>query len=290
MLNRCIKILFILLICTSANATEVIVNYTDKTLPVLNDMLQDFDRNLIDLNNMTINDYALDYDVTEGVMYFSGATIQSIPTTDTGSVLTSAGADTIPVWSPVPQGYLTAVEVFTSSGTFTKPTGVSKVFVECVGGGGGGGAAQTGQSYYASGGGGGGYCAELCTVTGNVTVTIGAAGSGGASSSANGTAGGNTTFGSFFTAGGGGAGTGAGGASVETGGAGGTATGGDINIVGQKGCSDSGGSSMLGHGTNGTPTSTNGYNATGYGGGGGGGRGSGYAGGNGTAGICIVRY
>ena len=74
-------------------------------------------------------------------------------------------------------------QVFTSSGTFTVPSGITAVKVTVVGGGGGGGASSGGCSSGAGGGGGGGgtsirYVTGL-TPGGTVSVTVGAAGSGG---------------------------------------------------------------------------------------------------------------
>ncbi len=81
------------------------------------------------------------------------------------------------------------MEVFTSSGTWTQPAGVTKVLVWAVGGGGGG----TGTSR----GGGGEVVYGHVTVSGNISVTVG---SGGADAN---TDGGDTTFGSLVTANGG---------------------------------------------------------------------------------------
>jgi hypothetical protein len=110
---------------------------------------------------------------------------------------------------------------FTSSGTWTKPAGVSFVMVEAWGGGGGGGSgrrgAAGGQRSGGSGGGGGGYAYRLIKATDlgpTVSVTVGAGGNGGAARTTdtingeNGTAGGSSLFGSFLTVGGGSAGSG----------------------------------------------------------------------------------
>jgi hypothetical protein len=75
---------------------------------------------------------------------------------------------------------------FLTSGTWTKPSGVTWVFVEAVGGG-GGGRNFTGSSNL-SGGGGGAYNEGLflaSTVGATETVTIGAGGAGGASGGTN---------------------------------------------------------------------------------------------------------
>ncbi|MEK7134521.1 MAG: glycine-rich domain-containing protein [Patescibacteria group bacterium] len=89
-------------------------------------------------------------------------------------------------------------QTFTSSGTWTKPTGVDVVEVLLVGGGGGGGRAVAASNV--TGGGGGQVKVQSVPVTGNITVTIGAGGAAGASNGTNGSDGSNSTFGSLLTA------------------------------------------------------------------------------------------
>jgi len=126
---------------------------------------------------------------------------------------------------PAPSGGLTqTVTTFTSSGTFTLPSGygVSKpLWVQVLmggGGGGGGGGGATTITNTAGGGGGGGsgiVAGFFTSLTANQTVTIGAggtAGNGGAQNTvANGTAGGaggTTIFGDYRVPGGRGGGQG----------------------------------------------------------------------------------
>jgi hypothetical protein len=93
------------------------------------------------------------------------------------------------------------IQVFTSSGTWTLPTGVNMVWVTiCGGGGGGGGASSSGNG---GGGGGGAQCFYRypVAVSGNVSVTVGSGGVGGAVDNSGGN-GGNSSFGSLIATGG----------------------------------------------------------------------------------------
>lgn len=99
-------------------------------------------------------------------------------------------------------------QIFTSSGTWTKPSGYSTsalVRLQAWGGGGGGGRHSTSA---AGGGGGGGYNEKwvlLSDMGATETITIGGGGAG-RSTNGTGTVGGNTTIGSLLTAYGGGGG------------------------------------------------------------------------------------
>jgi hypothetical protein len=106
---------------------------------------------------------------------------------------------------------------FTSSGTWTKPSGVTHVIVECIGGGGGGGGgAGAAVSSFRGGGGGGGGGANITRVVpaascgATETVTVGAAGTAGPGGNGgvgtDGGAGGDSSFGSLVKAYGGGGG------------------------------------------------------------------------------------
>tara|TARA_R110000787_G_scaffold277759_1_gene387264 strand:- start:240 stop:935 length:696 start_codon:yes stop_codon:yes gene_type:complete len=178
-------------------------------------------------------------------------------------------------------GGLVSMQVFTSSGTWTKPTGVTKVKVTVTGGGGGGG--STNSDDMANGGGAGATSIKIIDVTSvaSVTVTVGAGKAGNANNTSSSVVYGNpSSFGSYCTAVGG---ANCGGA-WAIGGYGGTASGGDININGGDGqggaidmtntylAAGSGGSSFWGGGGTGdTRNAYNGRTGRAYGSGGGGG-------------------
>lgn len=102
---------------------------------------------------------------------------------------------------------------FTSSGTWTKPTGLTgneNVLVQAWGQGGGGGGSATGNDG-GGGGGGGGYIEgyfKASALGSTVTVTVGTSSNGGAAGTHDGSGGFNTTFGSLLTSFGGGGGSG----------------------------------------------------------------------------------
>jgi len=165
---------------------------------------------------------------------------------------------------------LASVQTFTSSGTWTRPTGITKVIMEVQGGGGCGGKAPSGNE--GGGGGGGGYAKKFLDVSSisTSTITVGAAGT----SSGSPTAGGNSVWSdgtNTITGTGGGAGTAS---SGGAGGSGGAGTNGDINITARNGCKGAGGymmvggDSVLGFSGNYSTSSSDGDDATGYGGGG----------------------
>nr|WP_294775004.1 LamG-like jellyroll fold domain-containing protein [uncultured Flavobacterium sp.] len=217
-------------------------------------------------------------------------------------------------------GYTQSQIMYSTSGTFTAPTGVSSIQVEAYGAGGGGGYGGTSNKDGGGGGGGGGYSKNTSvavTAGTTYTITIGAKGTGATSSaSPNGVNGGNTSAifgattviayggvggfgysnggaggvggtGSTFSGGTGGAGLNGQG-SGGGGGAAGTISTGGIGSVPNGGIAGGG---YAGAGGNGT-TASSGQGSSSlinYGGGGGGGT-KNSSGGNGAGGYLIITY
>jgi hypothetical protein len=197
-------------------------------------------------------------------------------------------------------------EIFDSSGTFTVPAEITKVFVSGVAGGGGGGFASTSVGEGGGGGAGGRAGMDfLITVTPEeeISVTIGASGIGATSGS--GGSGGDTMFAGYVTF--------TGGAGGDNGSGGAAETAGQGLIAGAGGASDSpggdslyylggavvttggggGGASLYGHGGIGGAGGTGGNGGAGDANTGAGGGGGGYNsgdGGDGGSGKLIVRW
>lgn len=167
------------------------------------------------------------------ISYDSSGDPVAVATGSSGEVLTSNGAGAAPSFQAVSAGGgLQSMQVFTSTGTWTKPAGITKVKVTVVGGG--GGSAGCDATGIGASGAAGGCAIEFIDVSGtsSETVTIGAGGSGGSSGDNAGSSGGTSSFGSFCSA------TGGGGGPVDLSNlpaAGGSGSGGDINIDGGDG-------------------------------------------------------
>ena len=181
---------------------------------------------------------------------------------ESGSTLTLGGSGTAVTLhaSATSSGFdsgLASVQVFTSSGTWNRPSGITKVIMEVQAAGGSGSGSPNGED--CNGGGAGGYAKKFLNVASisTSTITVGAGGAGvvGASGTVNaGNIGGASSWadGTNTVTGNGGTG---GSLSHYAGTEGATATGGDINIKGGSGFENEGahggfrgGSSVLGSG------------------------------------------
>lgn len=221
----------------------------------------------------------------------------------TAVVHNGSTAGGIPLAREDAQRGLSQVRFYTSSTTWSKPTGLIRVRATVVGGGGNGGTSSSPTYNSAAGGGGGGGTAikmiAASTLSASESVTVGAAT-------------GASSFGPvpapYLTGGGG---TSAGNTStnnVGVGGAGGTASGGDINIPGSRGGSSAmgqapgtgqffvkggeGGPTPYGNGGGGgasnNTSASPGAAGAGFGAGGGGGAGVPAPGGAGAGGVVII--
>lgn len=190
-------------------------------------------------------------------------------------------------------------QAFTSGGTFTVPTGVTLIFILCVGGGGGGGRGWD-TSYPGGGGASGYYGIKIVAVTPGTqyAVTVGAAGAGASYPSGYPGQGGASSVGSLISVGGG-----VGGANGSNDGAGGyggvdaypaasgatygnNSFGGAANTTGHS-PANRGANSLTGTGGAYRTSAGPGNAASGYGAGGGGAYAS-YAGGPGSQGLVYI--
>jgi hypothetical protein len=217
--------------------------------------------------------------------------VQTVAPGASGNVLTSDGT----TWqSTAPAaGYVgPTTQVFSSNGTFTIPSGITKVKVTLVGGGGGTAGAPTNGEVLAGGGGATAIKWLTSLTSGNtISVTVGSGGTASGSSGVAGGAGGNSSIASgtqsitTVTANGG---AGGGVSGVGSPGSGGTATNGDLNMSGSSGTT----SAIAGFSIFSTPVYSHvAGNAIGGGGGGRpGGAGASSSGVAGAAGIVIFEW
>ena len=207
-----------------------------------------------------------------------------------GYILSSNG--TSPVWqAPGSTGNITSMQVFTSSGTWNKPSGVKYIKVQVVGGGGGG-------SGHGESGGAGGYSEEVINVTGISSVSVSVSGqSNGTYYRGAGQNGGGSSFGSYLSASGG---YGANRNNQHSGGLGGNGSSGNLNIYGgggqahhsyssEGGRSFWGGAVAAGH-PQGGHFSHNHQNHSAPGSGGSGGYFNGHRGSNGRPGMVVITH
>ena len=226
---------------------------------------------------------------TDKVGPVSGSADFTLPTADgtAGQFLKTDGSLALSFATVAVTG-LNSIQVFTASGTWTRPTGITKVIVEVQGGGGGGSRATANPSV--NGGSAGGYAKKFLDVSSiaTATITIGAAGEGKETVNGIGTDGGDSSWvdgTNTITGVKGVAGYSSYGQTV-----GGLGTGGDINIQGGFGINSvpsRAGDSQFGHGgVNGWTAETVPGAGIGYGSGGGGG----YSlnGADGAPGIIVV--
>lgn len=255
------------------------------------------------ITNLTVSTLSVGTPTTGTILIYNGTSFAANNGLQgtAGQALLSNGPGVAPSY-----GTITATagtQVFTSSGTFTAPTGITRVYVTMVGGGGGGGGG--GNPNGGGGGGSGAYILHMpyaVTAGSNYAVTISTGGTGGTPTN-NGGSGGTTYFatlsvlggtGGFANGSGGTAGLGiAGTGSAPTGGGQPTTSG--FTGGAKSGATGGGGAgSIFGVGasgsTGGAGTGSNADANTGTGGGGGNELGASNSGGNGASGMVIIRY
>lgn len=186
----------------------------------------------------------------------------------------------------------------TSGTSWTIPSTVTSITVQCWGGGGGGDIDNL-ATISGSGGGGGGYCTNTIIVTPGqvINYTVGTAGAAGTNAPTAGGAGGNTTFSTVVANGGGGGNVNNGSGGTGGGGSGGTVTTGANGQAGNTVANTSGSGGLAGNmgSGNGAGLATDGANpgTTNTGGGGGGAQdlgGSNNAGSLGGSGKIVITY
>lgn len=262
-----------------AQEIDYVTEFNDTGRVIMNEQLRKTSRRISELES----GISLTTQVSGILPLANGGTGESLSDPDVDAFLywddSESQTDFYPIASlSTPTARFTNAQLFTSSGTWTRPAGVDEAYVIVVGEGGdaSGYTNWFSTDCYGAGGGGGGYAEGWITVTGNVTVTINTSYSrfvGSTTIQGNvGGSGGNQTC-----------------PTQKSGGSGGTATGGILNVAGANG---SGGSSSVG-GAGGRsfigPGGQEGKNGVFWGGGGGGGQNGGGAG-TGYAGYVLIYW
>ncbi len=223
--------------------------------------------------------------VVLGAWFFGGVAFAQIPgpvtLTGSGGTETAYTPDGVAGGGTVSTFGAYTLNVFTTSGVFVPPPGLTQVDVLVVGGGGGGGGDREG--------GGGGGAGDVVwqtnvSVAGNVTVTVGDGGAGG-TGTGSGSTGGTSSFAAVSTVtaiGGGGGGRGETSAAGGAGGSGGGGGGTDSNTPSRAGGASTGINGNAGG--SGVSTNANDDNVRGGGGGGAGTAGNSGVAGNGGSG------
>jgi len=281
-------------------SAEVITEYSQDSLAILNEELRKSDDGINNLKEDKIEEPS---SKEQGdILYYDGDSWEVLHHGTSGQYLKTQGDGANPTWATFSTLYANR-QLFTSTGTFTAPTGVTKIFITMCGGGGGGG-----RDDGTSGGGGGGAGAWIIrtaftVVAGNnYTVTVGTGGAGATAPSTSGAAGGNTSFtdansitvtcnggsgGGIGGGGNGGAALGAYNASEATAGTPVTTVGGNGGTAPSGGRGGGGGNPF---GTGGTGGSGSGAGQNGIGFGAGGSGGCGAAAGNGANGFALIEW
>lgn len=204
------------------------------------------------IGNVTGNVTGTAANITGIAAVANGGTGTATPSIVAGSNITLSGTfpnQTINAILQGVNGAFRSMQVFTASGTYTKPTGLVRIKVTVIGGGGGGG-------HNGAGGGGGGAAIkviETASIGTTETVTIGVGGASGNLTTTTGGTGGTSSIGTLCSATGG---TGGGYLYNTNGGTGGIGIGGSLNIGGSGGSARAyttnvggiGGSSFMGGG------------------------------------------
>ena len=222
---------------------------------------------------------------------------------DVLSIAPSGAAPVIPFKLPQLRPGFSSMQVFSDSGTFVVPVGVTTVKVRAFGGGGGGGGNTTQGG--GGGGGGGGYVEGIVAVNPGqaILIVVGGGGAGGSNASGSGAGnagqdGGASIFGTVSSAGGGHGGQGSISGGQGNSGPGGIGIGGMVNMTGGAGNAGfSGGvSGFGGHGAaaasgGGGGGASSGLPSAGAApGGGGAGGGGNFGGAPGARGAVIIEY